>query len=75
MKSIRLSPKKLDRAADEYFEMAHELETSDSPHPKSIPERMKLAGLALRRWAVSIRADRIHEKSLTNANTDRTKET
>ena len=63
MKTIKLSPAKLDAAADEYFDSViyHE----NNPHlaaTKDYLERSTLAGIALRRWAVSMRRARKRAK-------------
>lgn len=59
MKTIRLSAKKLDRAADTYFEMVKTLESARTPHDTETLERMNLAGIALRRWACQMREERL----------------
>lgn len=63
MKSIKLSPKKLDSAADEYFASVQYHESNPHlPVTKDYLEKSTLAGLALRRWAVQMRRARRRAK-------------
>ncbi len=63
MKTIKLSPKKLDAAADAFFANVKAFgEYSPRDGTPAIIERQELAGLALRRWAQQIRDDRKAER-------------
>jgi hypothetical protein len=63
MKTIKLTPAKLDAAADEYFDSVRYHESNPHlPVTTTYLERSTLAGLALRRWAVSMRRARKRAK-------------
>jgi hypothetical protein len=76
MKTIKLSPKKLDALADEYFASVKAQEENPTAFANAEVTREKdtLAGLALRRWAVQMREGRrnnmrrlVHRRKSTRA--------
>ena len=59
MKNIKITPKKLDAAADEYFSTVRYHENNpEKPVTIDYLEKSMLAGMALRRWAAQIRDER-----------------
>lgn len=62
MNTIHFNPTKLDRYADQQFEMASTLKSSGRPYQVQDVERMELAGIALRMWAEKVRAARKRAK-------------
>jgi hypothetical protein len=60
--TIRFTPKKLDRLADEQFAIANNIQSNTVLERDPSAAAHTLAGIALRRWAVSLRAARTREK-------------